>query len=659
MSKEVTVTFQGELGIELNVDRASGAVRIKRAEADSPAKPHEGAALRSINGKPVGKIDNKAAWLELVERLKAPARPLVLALEVPEDPVQRARAELDALAASAKAEAEAAAAASAPAPTRGRRRRSRSRSSSSSVSSSDGDARRRKKKVVKKEKRQKKEKKKKKQRRHSSPSSRSRSRSPKRAKQDSSSAAALDDLLGEPGVSAAPPPRPPSPSRSRSRSHSPRQRRESSLPKPHGPSHRRRGVCRWFDKKHGFIKPDGGGADMFVHQTDLRAGTEITEGDTVEFGTADYKGREKAVDVIKVDPTPRSPSHRRQGVCQWFDPERRHGFITPDGGGADLFVHQTDLRSGTEITKGDHVEFGTADYVTGGRRRRRQTKAVDVIKVGPATAIAKDAPKGPSLAEMAGRAARDARSPRSRSRSRRRSRRRSPSRSRSRSRSRGRSRRDRPSARGDDDRGGARRHRGVYRDARGHEMRRYGFITADVGPTDIFMHLDDVREGHIVRDGDSVEYCLVPCPRTGKERAKDVVKLPSWVPDGTIAARTKKMLAGDHFTGDRFFTGYHSIKAQFDDGTLTVRTLRAAVAESLGVEEAAVKRVVKQTLTAALEAAKARSPQPPPSEVSDDSGAAAPALVIDVGSPRKRDRSRGRAPTVDAELSTKRRSRHS
>ena len=98
MSKEVTVTFPGELGVELNVDRASGAVRIKRAEADSPAKPHEGAALRAINGRPVGKIVDKAAWLALVERLKAPARPLVLtlALAVPEDPVQRARAELDA-----------------------------------------------------------------------------------------------------------------------------------------------------------------------------------------------------------------------------------------------------------------------------------------------------------------------------------------------------------------------------------------------------------------------------------------------------------------------------------------------------------------------------------------------------------------------------------
>ena len=40
---------------------------------------------------------------------------------------------------------------------------------------------------------------------------------------------------------------------------------------------------------------------MFVHQTDLRAGTEITEGDAVEFGTADYQGREKAVDVTKVE----------------------------------------------------------------------------------------------------------------------------------------------------------------------------------------------------------------------------------------------------------------------------------------------------------------------------------------------------------------------
>lgn len=67
-------------------------------------------------------------------------------------------------------------------------------------------------------------------------------------------------------------------------------------------------MCQWFTpkKKHGFIKPDGAGADVFVHEMDMRAGHAITEGDDVEFGTEDYKGREKAIDVIKVDAAVRS-----------------------------------------------------------------------------------------------------------------------------------------------------------------------------------------------------------------------------------------------------------------------------------------------------------------------------------------------------------------
>lgn len=161
-----------------------------------------------------------------------------------------------------------------------------------------------------------------------------------------------------------------------------------------------------------------------------------------------------------------------------------------------------------------------------------------------------------------------------------------------------------------------------------------------------------------------------------------------------------------------------------------MRTLRATVASSLGVEEFVFKRVVKEILYAALDKRAAKdqrhrsvfsrpshwkdnygfiipdgggegiyahrdsvragyavedgdavkfyiaqhyrdhdqatdivpvssraAPPAPPSEASEDSVAAAPLLVIDVGGPRHRKRDR--APTVDTALSTKRPSRRS
>ena len=126
--------FHGPLGMELSLDRSAGIPWVKAAEHDSPALLVVGRALTAIEGVPVGEIRDKKSWLALVAKLQAPDRPLSLTFEAPAvspepvqpvQPVQRARAELDALAASAKAaaeqaEAEAVAAASAPAPTRGR-----------------------------------------------------------------------------------------------------------------------------------------------------------------------------------------------------------------------------------------------------------------------------------------------------------------------------------------------------------------------------------------------------------------------------------------------------------------------------------------------------------------------------------------------------------
>ena len=77
-------------------------------------------------------------------------------------------------------------------------------------------------------------------------------------------------------------------------------------PKPPPPAHkpkdgRKCGVCAWFEpsKKMGFIRQDEGG-DIFVHASDLRDGVSIEEGDRVEYAVAQFKDRNKAIDVVPI-----------------------------------------------------------------------------------------------------------------------------------------------------------------------------------------------------------------------------------------------------------------------------------------------------------------------------------------------------------------------
>ncbi len=60
-----------------------------------------------------------------------------------------------------------------------------------------------------------------------------------------------------------------------------------------------------------------------------------------------------------------------KGTVKFFDNRKNFGFITPDEGDEDLFVHRSDIESdslfGSPIDEGDKVEFETEESEKGPR----------------------------------------------------------------------------------------------------------------------------------------------------------------------------------------------------------------------------------------------------------------------------------------------------
>ncbi len=236
------------------------------------------------------------------------------------------------------------------------------------------------------------------------------------------------------------------------------------------------GTVSWYEpaKGYGFITPDGGGTEIFLHSSAIVGGGVVAEGQRVAFLVVPGEKGPQAENLLPLAAAAKpAASDGADGTVSWYDADKGFGFVTPESGGADVFVHVRSLGGGlTELSEGDRVTFETVPGDKG-----PQGRDVRIVRGSSPRRGSGSAPRGDSRGGFE-------RSPRG-------------------------GRPDSPrggsagSQRGADS-GGSRGGQGVV--TRFDADRGFGFIKPDDGGADLFVHVSSLKGEDHLEEGDRVRY---------------------------------------------------------------------------------------------------------------------------------------------------------